>query len=73
MNFQRDSKSIGDDIPRADETQRVSESGKFDIIVPLTAEKFKDSSVMYKKKPMDNQDQQWVIIYKIIESIIQNI
>lgn len=67
MNFQEDSKSFSDDILRADEIQRVFESGKFDIIVPLAAGKFKDSSVMYKKKPMDDQDPQWVIIYKIIE------
>ena len=67
MEYHRESTCFADDILTKATIERVLNSEKYDIIVPIMQAKIKDSSIMYKNKHLEEQDKHWQIMYKIIK------
>lgn len=67
MDYKKTAACFKDDILSKKTIEEVLNSGKYDIIVPILSAKLKNSSIMYKDRPLEAQDKHWQIIYNIIK------
>lgn len=66
MDYHKGSTCFAQDILKRAAIERVLTGGDCDILIPYYSAKLRNSSILYRHRPLKQQDKQWQIVYGIM-------